>query len=332
MNINELLHESDPAAGIPIPTHDSPLAQRAMRQRLPPAQHRPPCQPLVTVALLVAVITAAAAIGLVSLPSSAPASAASVVFKLAAAAASHQAPLVLRPGEYLYTKTRSLSDTSWAIGNGHAFYTEYVYTESTWQTAAGKGRTITAYNSPVTFLDGTRKVWIRAGRPEIVPPSRRQVAPANGIRLDNLAHLPTDPPVLLQVIEQHKTGLTDINADVEDPSTPGGAFYVALLLLTQPAVGSFPQLRAALFKIMASLPGDEVIGPAATRSGRRGIAILTPPPSGPGTAQFKVIIDPAKGVVLEYDEYAHPGAHAEQWSEFLSAGVVHKIGQLARRP
>jgi hypothetical protein len=165
-----------------------------------------------------------------------------------------------------------------------------------------------------------------------VPRSGRQVTPTDGIRLDNLAHLPTDPATLLQFIEQHKTGLADVNADVANPSTPGGAFYIALLLLTQPAVGSSPKLRAALFKVMASLPGDEVIGPAATRSGRHGIAILTPPPGPPGTDQFKVIIDPANGIVLEYDEYGHPGAPAEQWSEFLSTGVVHKIGQLPRRP
>lgn len=142
-----------------------------------------------------------------------------------------------------------------------------------------------------------------------------------------MSGLPTNPERLEYAIKHKQTGLIDMNADVEDPSTPGGAFYVAMLLLTGPSVGSSPALRSALFQVMASQPGDKVVGKATTHSGRKGIAVLTPPLGPHATDVFKVIIDKRNGEIMEYDEYNHLAGADEQWSEFLATAVVRHTGQ-----
>ena len=180
----------------------------------------------------------------------------------AATAAARSAPLVLRPGDYLYTRIRSLSDSSYAEDGVH-FDATYVYTTQTWQTAGGVGKAVTTYDTKARITDGTRPAWIKAGRPKLVRKGSKYVSrlgPPGAVAPDNLSHLPTDPAALAREIKQRKTGLADISADVEDPSTPGGTFYVAMLLLTDPSVGGSPALTSALFLVMAAQPGDKVLG------------------------------------------------------------------------
>jgi hypothetical protein len=346
MNIDELVRDADPALRVPIPAPDSALARRSFERVLaagPAARRRGdrldgrllPGRGAVP-GLIAAVAAAGLAISLIAVLPGAPAAPAFAAARLldqAAAAAARSAPLVLRPGQYLYTETRSGGSSVWVPAHGGAFYTMIIDTAQVWQTAAGAGETITTYSPDVTFLNGTRKNWIADGRPAVVPRGLRSVSWAkagsgDAVPLDNLSRLPTSPAALLREIEDRKTGLADINADVEDPATPGGAFYAAMQLLTEPSVGGSPALRAALFRVMASLPGDAVIGRARTRSGRGGIAIRTPPLGTNGSDIFRVIIDPASGQVLEVDEYARAGGADEQWGEMLATAVVSRPGQL----
>jgi hypothetical protein len=341
MNINELVRDADPALRVSIPASDSALALRSFERVLaagPAARRRGgllPGRGTVT-GLVAAVVAAALGISLVAVLPGAPAAPAFAAARLldqAAAAAARSASFVLRPGQYLYTETRSGGSSVWVPANGGAFYTMIIDTTRVWQTAAGAGETITTYSPDVTFLRGTRKDWIADGKPAVLPPGLRSVSWAkagsgDAVPLDNLSRLPTSPGALLREIEDRKTGLADINADIEDPATPGGAFYAAMLLLTDPSVGGSPALRAALFRVMASLPDDAVIGRARTRSGRGGIAILTPPLGENGSDIFRIIIDPTSGQVLESDEYARAGGPDEQWSEMLATAVVSRPGQL----
>jgi hypothetical protein len=335
MNIDELLRQADPAAGISLPHHDSPLANSSFEKMTARAPNAHSYRRCVTARVSIAAVAAAGvAIGLVNfIPGEpAPASAAAIVLDQAAASAARGRQVVLSPGQYLYTQTRSFSITTYGI-NDHGIYVGYVSTTQTWETASGIGKTVTTVNSPAKFARGSRAQWIAAGRPNLGIPAvghaiTSVIGPRDAAPLDNLSHLPTDPRMLKQEIEQRKTGLADINVDVEDPASPGGAFYVAALILENPSVGSSPALRSALFKVMASLPGDRVLGKEKTQSGRAGIAILTAPLGDQGTDVFKIIVDPKNGQVLEDDEYAHAGGPVDQWDEYLSTGVVQKIGQL----
>jgi hypothetical protein len=76
-----------------------------------------------------------------------------------------------------------------------------------------------------------------------------------------------------QAIQQKKTGLPSVNADIEDPSTPAGTFWAAMDILSDQSVGSTPALRSALFKVMAEQPGIANLGSARTRSGRAGVGL-----------------------------------------------------------
>jgi hypothetical protein len=340
MNIDQLIREADPAAGQTVPAHDSPIARSSFERMLAVTAARPVRRRLKSAVPVTILAAAAVAAGVtIVLPgvtpgTSAP-SAAAAVLNRAAAGAFAGKTLVLGPGQYLYTETRSMSVTTYAM-NGQGIYVKEVRTEQVWETAAGVGKTIWTLGSPVTFLGDSRAVWVKEGRPRLgLSPrqvlwmrARHSSAGSNGqvqraVPLDNLSHLPTNPAALLKLIEHRDTGLSDINTDVDDPSTPGGAFYAAMLLLTQPSTGSSRALRSALFKVMADLPGDKLLGPARTRSGQPGIAIQTPP----GMDMFKLIIDPGTGNILEDDEYNRPGDPAEQWTEFLTTAVVGKIGQ-----
>jgi hypothetical protein len=282
MNIDQLIRDADPAADFMIPGHDSPLAQEFFERRLaaPPRRKHVRRLSLTLPASLAAVAAAAAAITLISTitPGVPVSPAAAAVLNQAAAAAGREKPLVLHAGQYLYTKTQSLMDGSWTTKN-HNFYPEYVYTDQTWLTPRGAGKEIMTVNSPVTFAHGSRAAWIAAGRPRLFDhdPAKPFVSTGTGVPLDNLSLLPTEPGALAQAIQHGKTGLADVNADVEDPSAPGGTFYAALVILTAPSVGGSPALRSALFKVMAEQPGIKYLGRTKTRSGRTGVALLTPP-------------------------------------------------------
>ena len=347
MNIDQLVRDADPAADITIPDHDSPLARESF-ERVLAAQHgdRPaPRRSFAVPALIGAVAVAAAAIVVITsiTPGVPVSSAAAAVLDQAAAAAARQKPLVLGPGEYLYTETRSLSHSTVEVRPKVLFYPEYVYTDQSWLTRQGLGKRVSTVVSPVTFADGTRKVWIEAGKPKVydkrpavnwytVPkPESDSGASLPGdvaFPLENASHLPTDPAALAQAIQQHNTGLSDVNADVDEPSSPAGTFYAAMLILSEDPVGATPALRSALFKVMAEQPGIKLLGRTKTRSGRTGIGLQTSPEDSMGDVS-KVIIDPASGQILEYDDYQH--GVAEQWTEYLSTAVVNKIGQLPHR-
>jgi len=284
-----------------------------------------------------AVTAAAAGITLVVTltPGLPVASAAAAVLNRAAVAAGRQVPVVLHHGEYLYTKTRSLSDYFDEVHH-KVFFPVYTYTEQDWQTQQGAGESVLTVDSPITFAHGTRRLWIEAGKPKIIqrnpsvtfykapkPGSGPEQPIDTGTPLEDLSQLPTDPAALARVIEHKKTGLPSLNADVEDPSSPGNAFYAASLILSDQAVGGTPALRSALFTVMAQQPGIKSLGPVRTRSGRPGVGLQAPPDHG---VVNKVIVDPATGQILESDIYYH-GA-VTQWTEYLSTAVVKKIGQL----
>ena len=335
--LDQLIQDADPVANITIPGHDSPLARWSFETALAGPPGRKPARQRRFVVPFSATAVAAAAAGVTLFVTVTPgvptASAAAAVLSQAADAAARQQPVILHPGEYLYTETRSLSDGFDEVNN-KVFDPEYVETDQSWLTQQGAGKDISTVVSPVTFANGTRRLWIEAGRPKIYQsspfvsfykapkPGSGPEEPVNtGVPLENLSHLPTDPAALTQAIES-KTGLASVNAD-PTPSSPSAIFYTAMAILSEQSVGGTPALRSALFKVMAQQPGIMSLGPARTRSGRPGIGLQTPPDHG---AVFKVIVDPATGQILESDTYVN--GVAGQWTEYLSTAVVKKIGQV----
>lgn len=98
-----------------------------------------------------------------------------------------------------------------------------------------------------------------------------------------------------------------------------------------------PQLRAALFRVLAGLPGVRLLGPLRDRLGRRGIAVAVTPKGGPARVREELLFDPATSNVLQTEVVqlrAAPGGPAVldgtvlQYTDFLSRGVVGSITQL----
>lgn len=333
MNIDQLIRDADPAAGITIPGPDSPLARQSLQRRLTarPGRQRAWRRRWVIPIVIGAVAASATAVTLVlpTAPGLPISQAAAGVLYEAAAAARHQKPLVLLPGEYMYADVRAFGYVGVTVKSGKNFLPGYLTTDQSWLNARGSGKEIYTSISPVGFKPGPEgeRAWIKAGRPDLWGPDgrkRRVVGTGPGIPLDNLSHLPTSPAALAQAISDHKTGLADINADIEDPSTPEGLFLAASEILSKESVGGTPALRSALFTIMAQQPGIRFLGHATTRSGRIGIGLATSPDSEGNV--FKIIVDPASGQVLETDEYTH--GTLDNWTEYLATAVVSSIGQL----
>jgi hypothetical protein len=357
MNLDQLIQDADPVADCTIPGPDSPLALKSFERVLAGQPRRKPARQRRFLVPVSAVAVTAAGAGvalLVTGTAGVPVqSAAAAVLNRAAAAAVRQQPVVLHDGEFLYTETRTLHDDFDEVGR-KVFDPEYVSDEQSWQTQQGAGKDIYTVVSPVTFTNGTRRIWIEAGRPKVIqrnpvvtfmkvnPPIRvpvdQQGQPGkhfiieepidSAIPLEDLSHLPTDPADLAQAIQHKKTGLPSVNGDIEDPSTPAGTFWAAMEILSDQSVGGTPALRSALFKVMAEQPGIANLGSTHTRSGRAGVGLqVTVGHDRAGhDIVLKAIVDPATGQILE-SEFTTNGA-VTGWTEYLGTGVVNKIGQL----
>ncbi len=108
-------------------------------------------------------------------------------------------------------------------------------------------------------------------------------------------------------------------------SRPGATFVYAATFLN---AGSSAALRAALYRVIESLPGVQDLGPATDRLGRHGqaVGLVT------GGTREVLIFDPATTVVLEREMVAVaprqagnnmlPAGTVMQYTEYLRAGVV----------
>jgi hypothetical protein len=300
-----------------------------------------------------------------------PQSAAAAVLTQAANAAASEPAVELGPGEYLYTETELTSESDY-LDLTKTGQIDVVFNETIqkWVAADGSGREIDTYVGPGRFATpASQENWVAAGQPASVlatpagpnggnlettygpavtqascpcSTTSGQVEPGQ-LPLD-VSKLPTDPTDLLRVIEAGKTG--DSNLD-EGPGTPGGvsamaSFGSAADLLSQPEVGVTPALRSALYQVMASLPGVELLGAATDRSGQSGTAIAGPTYMG---LRYQLIIDPTSGELLEQEQVIvdpsaesaglqkYAGATAGDvtaWTDYLSSGVVNSLTGVAR--
>jgi hypothetical protein len=141
--------------------------------------------------------------------------------------------------------------------------------------------------------------------------------------------------------------LNDLAFDPHEPVTPAYTFILAAQILATPALGSDPALRAALYAVMANVPGIQLLGTATDHSGRRGTEIAGPPgdpiggvgwPGGGNAVRNEVILDPNTGSVLEINQVITdpsqettdfakylgdtPGQVLD-WIDYLAAGVVN---------
>jgi hypothetical protein len=150
------------------------------------------------------------------------------------------------------------------------------------------------------------------------------VYPAGGIAWSfmNPAGLPTDPAALLGVIEQrmHLTHWPQHAADLFDA--------VAGLLFDTDS----PALRAAEYRVLAHLPGVELLGWRSDRLGRRGLTVAITRAGGSHAPAIReeLIFDPATTDVLQRAAVLWAPFH-QSHTPTLPVGTVMGYTVLLRR-
>ncbi|MFE2046452.1 CU044_5270 family protein [Streptomyces sp. NPDC059477] len=128
---------------------------------------------------------------------------------------------------------------------------------------------------------------------------------------DELGQLPTDPAAL----KARLLGGTADNAGSDGP------LYNSIVQLLATAPTS-PQLRAALFEILAGMDDVRLVGPVQDSTGRQGTAVEWDGPE----MQHRLIVDPDSSAVLEHQEKGSFTGDAWVSTTFLSTGPAWKLG------
>jgi hypothetical protein len=333
MDIDTLLMDADPARRIDLGGADTPTATRLYQQivTLPPgrggrraaagrhlrAWALVPSRPAVgrrrqarTVIIGLAAAGAAAAVAVALLPPAPhrPAQAGGSVAAILDAAAvtaarGADAGRPPGPGQYLYVKEVTAKGLDGETADPCA---NAPMTEQAWVSADGSGRQIGTFPARCARLNFG------------------QTYPKGGLwwGLYGAVHaneLPTDPAALQRAI---------VRRFEHGHSQPSATFVYAAAFLN---AGSPPALRAALYRVIESLPGVQNLGPMTDRLGRhgQGVGLVT---SG---TRNELIFNPASTAVLERRMVAvgppQPGNNMDpagtllQYTLYVREGVVDSI-------
>lgn len=239
---------------------------------------------------------------------------AAVVLQRAAQALDRQLWEPLQAGQYDYIRT--------AHGNGQSgpSSAQSTETDEAWIAADGSGRLVQHTSSGVVVIPFGSPERVRL-TPQAWMMREPWTWPAGGTGIDyqQLIDLPTDTSALQRWIEARAT--------TAGPSTDAEAFtIVGDLLRDSPAP---PQLRAALFRVVARLPGVVLVGPTSDQIGRAGVAVGYVN----GNERDDLIFDPASGSLLGErtvsvgSSAGAPAGTIIRWSVVEAEAIVHSDHQ-----
>jgi hypothetical protein len=257
-------------------------------------------------------------------PGGADPAAAAALHRFAGIAARQPATAAPQPGQFVYTKSESLNENTWVLGNdGTSMFTRLQpVTREAWIGVDGSGRLreTTGRGSFPTPAD--EAAWKAAGSPDLGEGKTTDetfAAGPQGLSFLDLSGLPTDPDALRAAIEARQI----------EGGPPGDAetFTIVGDLLREPYAS--PALRAALYEVAASLPEVQLVGDTTDASGRHGVAVAYPD----GSARNELIFDPETAALLGESTIAtgaDPGVPAGtilSSSVYLVSGVVDSTNE-----
>jgi hypothetical protein len=261
----------------------------------------------------------ATVVGLVLVPApsnNAKASAATVLAEAARNVTTGENP---KPGQFLYEKTASM-EAMYGFANGHSWLVDLPATTELWMGSGGHGRENYMPGAPIFASVADRTAWVTAGSPSLVQafdetfPDNRPVPKGPGQTLQqradstgnlsfeiaeaakavalpypDLASLPTNETAL------HKALVKQILATpvAEGVASTTSVFVLAVDLL---AGGTTAAQRAALYKVISSLPGVTLAGTVTTDVSRQSGTALSLTQNG---NTVSIVIDPTTGSILE---------------------------------
>lgn len=296
-DVLELLERHNPVAIEDVVGAADTVEARALRDRIvaspvdPPKRLRVSRRRLLATTAVAAAVTAAAIVPAALLPDErlgASPAAAQTLERLAAIAAAQPIPA---PGHYVYLKAQVIDSAT----NTDVPYTFLIRrTRESWLAPDGSGRIRSSAGEPIFFSERDRRLFQKddPGMTDF-PPSDQRFGPRQHYALD--ASLPTDPDEL-------ETALRMRAASENPPPEDGYAIEGEMLeeissLLYLPAAS--PELRAALYRVMARIEGVTLAGERTDPLGRGGIAFARAGGYGSDTTtRVVLIVDPESSQLL----------------------------------
>jgi hypothetical protein len=294
------------------------------------------CAPLGLLSVAAAVVVALAlALSLRGGAANPPSAAAVVLQRAARAAAITGGPRQLRSGEYWYVK--SVWTTNGALvadpsvrGGDVIVAALSTYERQEWIGVDRPGLILQRVARPITFLSAAaREQWIRDGRPRQVPDVTRSRVPPDSFSQPyrELLALPTNTDALWRMLERHSGGRSPAERYSEIFTEVGD------LLRYQPMPAN---VRAALYRVAARIPGIRIFGTTHDDIGRTALAValsdtfrgiwnelLFDPHSYVLLGERSVVVNPPPSYHVKPGS-VHTGA------TYITSGIVKRIGQIPR--
>jgi hypothetical protein len=345
MSLDRLLSNADPALAAPPLNVNGPEPQAALDDivaggRAPSSESRHSRRMLVAMAGVAALILAASVFAIAPGATS-PSGTAAAALRLSSVAAAQPALLPTRPGQYYFTSFEysQLVSINGGCTLAHCepaastFAVRYEYVEQFWVRPGGLARIRVLRTAP-SLVPSTRPGWIASGRPsitrlfprafsEILRPTPHAVSPATALLA--VQRLPTSPGRLSAAIDAGPLGGPRYDAQNEFSA-------LALILGTG---GSSPQLRATVFKVLATIPGVRDLGTIRDALGRSGVAFAVAPKERyacdtTSCPVSEMVLDPASARLLAQASLS-PQDHS-MWTTYLSVGIASSIRALPSVP
>lgn len=282
--------------------------------------------PRAWVAAVLVVLTVAAA--LVVLPGrdrGTDAAAAAVLNEVADVAAGG-APPAVGPGEFVYTRSKDTYMATTVLADNQHVTALVSHDREIWIGSDGSGRLRVRSGKPFFLGERDRQNWEEAGRPELGESGvSDQTFGPGGLSATDFSSYPREADDLYERIRHDAQGAGD-SLDSEMLVLVGD-------LLRETAAP--PELRAALFRVAARIPGVELIGDVEDPVGREGIAVGRESDDGGYLERIELIFDPdtsellaERQLLLEEVDWvdAEPGT-VIGWAVYLDNGVTNSVDE-----
>jgi hypothetical protein len=267
-------------------------------------------------ALRGSVIAAAAVIAVILMgvlgsgsPTAPSTATAAMLERLARVAAAQRPVGAPGPGQYLYVDSTQANENQAPEVRCTMLVPER---RQIWIGADGSGRLLESYGRP-SFSSATDRA--RCERAGLAGAGAGQTsdswfaARCLSVGPTNLQALPTDTSTLRRELQSRK-----IEAG---PPGPAEDFVQVGDLLRE--TDAPPALRAALYRVAATIPGVQLLGPVRDHAGRAGIGLALTHPGG----RSELIFDPKTSALLGEEDSA--AGTLTQWSVYRRATIVNHI-------
>jgi hypothetical protein len=292
-------------------------------------------------------------------PFGVPAASAAVVLDRAAQAAIRGTSVAPSRGQYGFVKveTGSVGGSRPPVAATQPNWNVWLRTsevKSDWYRADGSGRErimrtstsfLTRRDRAIARAHGMTLARLTATFPRVIDGafSARAAQSVGFLPYWQIGRLPTQPAALRRALERlvlASAGAARGSLMRQMRADPAGLFGPISQFLFLP---TSPQLRAALFRVLAGLPGVQLLGHQRDRLGRSGIAVAVTE-GEPDRVREELLFDPATSNLLQTQTVelrmstrsasggrsipAMPAGTVAEYTDFLSRGVVNSITRL----